>query len=144
MSNLIRSLVLTSNQPISNICLHSNQLGYHMFGLQWPRLKPPSPVSIIWNCTTGIWQAHVTCCHTGTLVHWDSTQTEWPGSVFLDPVSIPGWIHQGYLKYANFSMTEQDRIRSKDRTFLKPGLNRQSTCTCTLHHSPFSLALSSY
>ena len=102
MSNLLQSLVLTSNQPFSNICLHSNQLGYHMFGLPWPRLKPPSPVSITWNCTTGICQAQIACCCTDTLVHWDSTQTDWPGSVLLDPVLILGWIPHGYLKYANF------------------------------------------
>ena len=102
MSNLFRSLVLTSNQPTSNICLHSYQLGYHMIDLLWPRLKPSSPVSITWNCTTGICQAHVACCCTDTLVHWDSAQTDNPGSVFLDPVSILGWIPHGYLKYANF------------------------------------------
>ena len=99
---LLRSFVLTSNQPTSNICLHSNQLGYHMFGLPWPRLKHPGPVSIMWNWTTEKYQAHVACCRTGTLVHWDSTQTDWPGSVFDDSVSIPGWISHVYLKYANF------------------------------------------
>ena len=39
MLNLLWSLALTSNQPTSNICLHSNQSGYHMFGLPWPRLN---------------------------------------------------------------------------------------------------------
>ena len=122
ISNFLRTLALTSNQPTSNTCLHSNQLGYHMFGLPWPRLNPPSPVSIIWNYTTGICQTHVACCHTGTLVHWNWTQTDWPGSVFLDPVSIPGRIPHGYLKYANFWWPSKIEFGPKIERFLKPGL----------------------
>ena len=73
ISNLFWSLVLTSNQPTFQYLFKiPTNKGYHMFGLPLPRLKPPSPVSIVWNCTTGICQAHVACCHTGTLVHWDS------------------------------------------------------------------------
>ena len=94
-----------------------------MLGLPWPRLNPPSPVSIIWNYTTGICQTHVACCHTGTLVYWDWPQIDWPCSVFLDPVSIPGWIPHGYLKYANFWWPSKIEFGPKVERFLKPGLN---------------------
>ena len=123
MSNLLRSLVLTSNQPTCNICLHSNQIGYHIFGLPRPRLEPPSPDSITWNCTTGICQAQVACCCTDTLVHWDSSQEDWPGSVFLDSVSVPGWISNKYLRYANFQWPSKIEFGPKIDPFLKPGLN---------------------
>ena len=71
MSNLLQILSLTQNNPLFNICLHSKQLSSPYVWSQWPRLKLPSPVSIIWNCTSGICHTHVpvACCHNGTLVH---------------------------------------------------------------------------
>ena len=76
----------------------------------------------MWNCTTGICQAHVACYHTGTYIGpLDSTQTDWSGFVFLDPVLILN----GYLKYANFKWPSKIEIGPKNgiELFLKPGLS---------------------
>ena len=120
MSNLLRSLVLTSNQPTSNICLHSNQLGYHMFGLPWwPRLKLPSPVSIMWK-----------------QYNWDLSGTDilllywYIGPLGLIPdrlarfglprSSIDTWVDSPWVsKICELLVTKWDRIRSKDRTIFE-------------------------
>ena len=127
MLNLLQSLVLTSNQPTSNICLHSNLLGYHMFGLPWPRLKPPSPVSIAWNCTTGI------AGKGSLLLYWYIG----PLGLNLDRLarfglprsSIETWVDSPWVfELCKLWVTKYDQIRSKDRTIFEARPNLVWTC----------------
>ena len=117
MLNLLRSLVLTS--PISNICLHSNQLGYHMFGLSWPRLKPPGPVFNYLNLYH--WDLSGTC---SLLSYW------YIGLLGLNPdrlarfglsgSSIDTWVDSLCVsEICKLLVTKLDRIQSKDWTIFE-------------------------
>ena len=91
-----------------------------MLGLPWPRLKPLIPISIMWNCTTGICPAHVACCYTGTLGLNPDTPVRFgllrsSINIWADSPSVP--------EILKLSDQARDQIWFKDRTISEASCN---------------------